>query len=266
MGNIRVITKSIGTSPEAGAGAGFQFYRGAGALEALVLNYGASADAGTVVTAYDGVSIRPAAGAGADVLPNAADRVSIYTRTSGTDAGTTVPVFIRGDADIVAGTATAGVGVGGVLFARGLFINVTADIAGPQVVTAFIRPLVAKTARLVGTSDNRNLWDGPGIFRGYAILLPFDAASGADFLFKDAHPGGTGNTIMTKTNYVITPGTRVIRAVTTTLGHDEAGADVTTAATGTYGSAGIYLTSGLNVAVSSGVATLDARIVALIEP
>ena len=107
MSAIRTVTKSIGTTPEAGAGAGFQFYNGAGALEALVLNYGASADANTVVTAYDGVAKR-ATGAGADVLPDSGDRVTIYTRTSGTDAGTTVPVYVRGDADIVAGTATAG--------------------------------------------------------------------------------------------------------------------------------------------------------------
>ena len=235
-------SKKIGTSAEPGAGAGFQFYNGAGKLLALVVDFSASADAGTVLTAYDG---------------NDTTGPVIYTQTGNTDLGTTVPVFIGGDADIVAGTSTGGVS-NGVIFTQGLFFNCTVDVAGPQVVTAFIRPLIKKTVEVATTGSAgsatgaASIFYGPGLWHGYAVTLDSQSPPTLDITFKDSPIAAAGNTVMTKTNYVITPGVKTIRAVATTTGEDEAGATITTAATGVYMNHGIYLTTGLNVNLAQG--------------
>lgn len=255
MANIKVVQKSIGTTPEAGAGAGFQFYRGAGKLLAISVDFSASADAGTVLTAYDGTAKANTAGLGAaDVLPDAAKRVTIYTQTGNTDLGTTVPVFIGGDADIVAGTATAGVAEG-VIFTEGLFFNVTLDVAGPQIVTAWIRPLIKKSVRITTTGSagsgagGAQIWQGPGLWHGYAVTLNPLSPSTTDIVFRDAITDAAP-TVMTKTNYATTPGVKTLRQVATTTGEDEAGAAITTAATGTYMNQGIFLRTGLRAVVA----------------
>ena len=58
---------------------------------------------------------------------------------------------------------------------------------------------------------------------------------------------GSGNTIMTKTNYGYAAET--VRPVVTLTGMDEGGTAVTTAATGAYASPGLFFATGLNVSV-----------------
>lgn len=250
MAGIKTRSKKIGTSPEAGAGASYQFYGGPGVLLAMAADFSATADAGTVVDIHDGFST---------------SGVKIYTQTGNTDLGMTVPVFFQGDADLVAGTATAGVGTG-LIFTDGLFVNVTLDVAGPQDITLWFKPLVKKSVNVVGASGTFPIWHGPALWHGYAIKLdPFEGTT-LDITFTDeADPGGSGPTVMTKTNYATTPGTKTIRKVVTTTGEDEAGAAVTAAATGSNSNSGIYLKSGLSATLAQGTANLVVGIDALFE-
>lgn len=254
--NIRTIQKSVGTTPEAGAGSGFQFYTGAGILLALSADFSASADAGTVVDIYDGVAST------GNTVPVAARRTLIYTQTGNTDLGTTVPVVLQGDADLVAGTATAGVGTG-LIFTDGLFVDVTLDVAGPQNITLWIKPLIKKSVRITTTgaagsgAGAAQIWQGPALWHGYAITLNPLSPTTTDIVFRDAITDAAP-TVMTKTNYATTPGVKVLRKVVTTTGEDEAGAVVTTAATGAYNNPGIYLRTGLRAVIAQSDAFDDA--------
>ena len=252
MANIKFRQKSLGISAEPGAGATYQFATGAGILLALTADFHASADAGTVVDIHDGF------GTGGP---------KIYTQTGATDLGTTVPVIIQGDADLVAGTATAGVSTG-VIFTRGLFVNVTLDVTGPQVLSLWYKPLVKKSVNVTTTgaagagAGQAQIWQGPGLWHGYAITLNPLSPSTFDLVFRDAITDAAP-TVMTKTNYATTPGTYTLRDVVTTTGEDEAGTAVTTAATGAYNNHGIYLRTGLRAVVAQSDAfdnavTIDA--------
>ena len=96
MGNIKLRSHKVGaTLSEATS---VQFYSGPCSIEAISVDYAATADAGTDITIYDGFST-----SGRSVYSDA---------NKNTDFGTTVPNFITGDADLVAGTSTAGVGHG----------------------------------------------------------------------------------------------------------------------------------------------------------
>src|SRR5205085_12455145 len=86
--------------------AGWQAYDGPGLLVALVLDHTSTSSA--VLTAYDGATGRGANG------------VQVFTRSSDTDAGTTVPITCYTDADLPAGTSTGNVKVG-IPFANGLY-------------------------------------------------------------------------------------------------------------------------------------------------
>ena len=245
MANIKVRQKKIGTSAEAGAGASYQFYNGPGRLLAMSADFAATADAGTVVDIYDGT---------------ATSDIKIYTQTGATDLGTTVPVFFAGDADLVAGTSTAGVGEG-LIFTKGLFVNVTLDVVGPQDITLWFQPLIRKSVNVATTgvagsaTGAEQIWQGPGLWHGYAITLHPDSPTTTDLVFRDAITDAAP-TVMTKTNFA-TFG-RNLRQVVTTTGEDAAGAVVTTAATGAYNNAGIYLRTGLRVVVAGGNAFSNA--------
>src|SRR5574341_1456686 len=231
MANIKKRRNSSLTS------GGWQAYTGPGVLVAAIFNHHASSS-GNIVTIYDGFSTSD---------------YQLFTRTSDTDAGTTVPIILHTDGDLVAGTSTANVHLG-IPFARGVFLNKTGDTTHADDYTLFIRRCQKVSVQLVGATDTgKEIADGPGIMYGYRIKplhdqLPITAT--ADILFKDSHIPGSGNTLMTKTNYD-TLSTQV-RPVVTTTGSDEGGSAVTTAATGAYNNTGIYFASGLNVSLAQG--------------
>lgn len=233
---------------------GAQIYQGPGVLVGAVFDHNASSSS-NVITLYDG-STQYAGG------------IQIYTRSSDTDAGTTVPIGMYTDGDLVAGTSTANV-KSGIPFTKGLFLTKTGDTTHSDVYTFFIKPLIAKTVDVLGgaTTGAASIFSGPAMWHGYSISLgPATAAlTTADFLFKDSPIAGSGNTVMTKTNY--STAARTIRPVVTTTNSDEGGSAVTTAATGAYASPGILLTTGLNVNVAQASASdgILAQIVALFE-
>ena len=239
MGKLMTRQFSIGTSAVGGLGTTKQFYEGPCVIEAMSIDFHASADGGTVVTIYDGFSTSGR---------------SIYTQTGATDLGTTVPVVFHGDADLVAGTSTAGVG-NGLVCADGVFVAVTLDVTGPQNITLWIRSLVKKTVNLALTgaagsaAGAAQIWQGAGLWRGYLVGLGSQPGTTLDLVFRDAITDAAP-TVMTKTNYATLPLT--IRQVVTTTGEDEAGAVVTTAATGSYNNDGIYLRTGLRVVGAQG--------------
>ena len=223
--------------------AAWQVYQGPGVLLAAVLDRTDSS--GLVTTIYDS-----ARGSTSDP--------SIYAQTGDADLGTTVPVFFAGDADIVAGTSTAGVGHG-LIFTDGLYLVNSGDTTDVSIVwKLFFKPLIKKSVNVVTTGSAgsatgaASIFTGPARWYGYSVTLDPQSPSTLDITFKDSGIATAGNTVMTKTNYVITPGTRTLRKVVTTTGEDEAGAAVTTGATGTYGTDGIFLTTGLNVNLAQG--------------
>lgn len=217
-----------------------QIYVGAGAVLAVALDRTDSS--GLVTNFYDS-----ARGSASDP--------SIYEQTGDLDLGQTVPVFLQGDADLVAGTATAGVGQA-LIFTDGLYVVNKTDTTDVAVKWEFwIKPLIKKSVNIRTTGaagsgvGEAQIWQGPGLWHGYAIKLDPDSPSTFDLVFRDAITDAAP-TVMTKTNYTTTPGTKVLRKVVTTTGEDEAGAAVTAAATGTYGNAGIYLRTGLRAVVA----------------
>lgn len=216
---------------------GKQLYEGAGLLVAAVLDYNASASS-TVITMYDG---------------NSTAGSQVYTRSSDTDAGTTVPVTLYTDGDLVAGTSTDNVKVG-IPFANGLFLNKTGDTTHEDSYKFFIIPLIKKsvnvtTAGSAGSGAGAaTVFAGTGLLHGWRIRSDILTPSTTDITIKDSPIAGSGGVLMTKTNYAYAaPATR---AVVTTTGSDEGGTAVTTAATGAYASPGIYFTIGLNVNVA----------------
>lgn len=233
-----------------------QVYEGPGVLLAMALNRTDSS--GLVTTIYDS-----ARGSTADP--------SIYAQTGDTDLGQTVPVVLQGDADIVAGTSTAGVGPG-LIFTDGLYLVNTGDTTDTAIgYKLWFKPLIKKTINIATTgvagsaTGAAQIWQGPGLWHGYGITLDVLSPSTLDIVFRDSITDAAP-TVMTKTNYTTTPGVKVLRKVATTTGEDEAGAAVTTAATGSYGNPGIYLETGLRAVLAQGDAlTRAVTIEALFE-
>lgn len=222
---------------------GWQAYEGPGLLRALILDYVSTTS--NIITAYDNVG--------------AATGPTIYTRSSDTDAGTTVPITVYTDGDLPAGTSTANVKAGAP-FARGLFFNKTGDTTAQLNITAFITPLIKKTVNVRWVSGANGsgvgaatVFSGPGILHGYRVKSDTLNPSTVDFLLKDspitapAAGTGSGNTLMTKTDYAYAA--EAVRPVVTLTGSDEAGNAVSTAATGAYASPGLFFATGLNVSV-----------------
>ena len=218
---------------------GAQVYEGAGLLVGVVFDHHASSS-GCVQTFYDSGN-------------NASTTTQIYTRTSDTDAGTTVPVQLYTDGDLVAGTSTANVKAG-IPFAQGLYVTKTGDTTHADVWTFLIHPLIKKSVNIAtagsagSASGGASVFQGPGILHGIRIDCDAATPSTADITVKDSAIVGSGNTILTKTNYGST--TIATRPVVTLTGSDEAGNAVSTAATGAYASPGIMFLSGLNVNVA----------------
>lgn len=219
---------------------GWNAYTGPGVLLGAVFNHDA-ASSGNVITIYDSAATSTA--------------VQLYTRTSDTDAGTTVPLRLFTDGDLVAGTSTANVHLG-IPFAHGVYLTKTGDTTHQDDYSLFIKPLIRKlvsvtTAGSAGSaSGGATVWSGPGVLHGWRILSDTNVPSTADITLKDSPIVGSGNTVMTKTNYGFAA--VATRPVVTTTGSDEGGTGVTTAATGGYANDGILLTTGLNVNVAQG--------------
>lgn len=214
---------------------------GAGEIVALVLDY-AAASSSCVLTAYSGNAV--------------SGGIQIFTRSSDTDAGTTVPIGLYTDGDLVAGTSTDNVKAG-IPFHKGLFINKTGDTTHTVDITVLYRPLIKKSVNITtvgadgSAAGTAAVFDGPGRLVGYHWKTDQRVPSTADVTFKDSNVVGTGNTLMTKTNIGAgTPFTGAIRSVVTTTNSDEGGTGVTTAATGAYASPGIFFTRGLHIAVA----------------
>jgi len=234
-----------------------QMYQGPGVLLAGALNRTSSS--GLVTNIYDSAD------------GTTAGKVAIYTQTGDTDLGQTVPVVFQGDADLVAGTATAGVGTG-LIFTEGLYLVNSGDTTDTTIDwDLWFKPLIKRTVNIVTTGSAGSaagaaqIWQGPGLWHGYGITLDVLSPSTLDIVFRDSITDAAP-TVMTKTNYTTTPGVKVLRKVVTTTGEDEAGAAVTTAATGAYNNSGIYLRTGLRAVLAQGDAlTRAVKIEALFE-
>lgn len=217
----------------------WQAYEGPGLLVGMAVDYSGSSS-GCVLTAYDAIS-------------GITSGFSPFTVTSDTDFGTTVPVTCYTDGDLVAGTSTGNVKAG-IPFSRGLCFNKTGDTTHQVDITLLIRPLIKKTVQVTtagsagSASGSASVFSGPGIMHGWRIKADTLTPSTADITIKDSPIAGSGNTIMTKTNYGYAAET--VRATVTTTGTDEGGTAVTTAATGAYASPGLLFLTGLNVNVA----------------
>ncbi len=243
------LRQSIGANPARTVPAtwltgGWQAYEGPGLLRAMVIDV--SSTSGLVLTAYDNVK-------------QATTGPSVWTMTGDVDIGTTVPATCYTDGDLPAGTSTANVKAG-IPFANGLYVDKTGDSTHDVAVSMFITPLIKKSvnvAYLSGAAGSgigaASVFDGPGILHGYRIRSNTLTPSTTDFLLKDSPRvsptagTGSGNTIMTKTNYGYAA--EAVRPCVTLTSMDETGAAVTTAATGAYASPGLFFATGLNVSV-----------------
>lgn len=227
----------LGTSGEA---TGKAFSAGPGEVIGLTVDYGASADSGTVFTLYDGTST-----AG----------VSMYAITGNTDIGTTVPARVFQNARLISGTATNNVHAG-LPFFNGLFANVTLDVAGPQSVRVWYRPLVRKvvsftpTGTAASAAGSEVLWQGAGRF--VAARVVHDQLAGAntteDITFYDGITT-SGRALTAVANSIGDWVTSANMAVSTTTGHDEGGNAVTTAANA-HENDGVLFYTGLTVGVA----------------
>lgn len=218
----------------------------------LIVDFAAAADAGTVLRLRDGSSTG----------------LIKYTQTGNTDLGTTVPVRLHGDARLIAGTATAGVGLN-LPFFDGVFAEVTLDVAGPQSVRIILRPLIKKSVGVVTVGadgaavGSANIFSGPGRFKAARVDYGQDVPSTTNTQFRDGVAiGGRALTVATDVN---TDWAAVDQSVVTTTGEDEAGAAVTTAATGAYANDGVLFYEGLFVNILEANADLTAQIDCLIE-
>lgn len=227
-------------------------YGGPCELLGLAVNYGASAS-GSVLTLKE----------------KDANGLTKYVITTDTDFGTTVPVRIFHDAKIIAGTATAGVGLN-VSFFEGIYVSVTGDSSSTTgtVVTAWIRPLIIKKVALHGVTAAATLFQGAGRLKGVRVDYTADMAAGADLQITDGviGPDGlvAGNNLTVYTD-VVTDFAAVNQQVATTTGHDEAGSAVTTAATGAYANDGVLFATGVSAGLAQGTANAAAIIEVLIE-
>lgn len=217
---------------------GAMVYQGAGKLLGAVYDHSASSSS-NVVTLYD--------------TGGTATGVQLYTRSSDTDAGTTVPVRHYGNADLVAGTSTDNVALG-IPFAQGLYLVKSGDTTHSDSYKFFIKPLIRKSVQVTTTGSagsatgGATVFGGSGLLHGWRITCDILTASTTDITIKDSPIVGSGGVIMTKTDYSTVA--VATRPVVTTTNLDEGGATVTTAATGAYANDGILFTTGLNVNVA----------------
>lgn len=264
----RIVTRTVKLGATLSRSTAANIWTGAGVLVGLRVDYAAAADAGTLLKMYDTVLSDGTA-------INAAKDPAIFVGTAiNTDFGTTVPNRVFTDGDLVAGTSTANVKAG-IPFAHGLYAVVSLDVAGPQTITAWIKPLIrkivnVKTAGSAGSAvGSRQLFSGPGLLHGLRLTANPLAPSTMDFLIKDGIANeiagtGAGSTLLTKTNY--SNAALAVRPVVTTTNVDDVQATVTTAATGAYANDGILFENGLNVSVQQADALDNALDVeALIE-
>ncbi len=219
---------------------GFNVYQGAGVLMGAVFDHNASSSS-NVVTLYDSDN-------------NFSTAIQLYTRSSDTDAGTTVPVRMFTDGDLVAGTSTANVRLG-MVFANGLYLTKTGDTTHSDVYKFFIKPLIKKSVNITTTGSagsaagSASVFVGSGLWHGWRIKADILNPTTVDITVKDSGITGSGGTLMTKTDYgYAATATRPV--VTTTNLDDAAGATVTTAATGSYCNDGIIFTTGLSVTLA----------------
>jgi len=251
MGKIRSKQFNIGTS---GVASGFQFHTGPGVVLGMAVDYSASADAGTVLTMYDGFDT---------------SGVSLYTITGNTDIGTTVPVRLFQNGRLIAGTSTNNVRAG-LPFFDGLFINIASDVAGPQSVRVWVKPLTRKTANITTTgsagsaSGGVTLFGGSGLFHAARVDFDPNAPSTTDITFYDG-VSTSGRALTAVSNSAADWDTSALRAVVTTTVHDEAGNALTTAANA-HENDGVLFYTGLHVALAQCDAlTRAASVDALIE-
>lgn len=237
---------------------GWQAYTGPGTL--LYAVYDGTSLSSNVLTLYDTDS-------GSITQPYVPPTIATWTQDS--DAGTTVPVAVFKDGSVAATLATVSANTKrGTPFANGLFVNKTGDTTNNLALKFVIKPLIKKSFNIghLATTDSLRLFDGPGIL--HAITLKLDPAvvtlGTMDLLFRDGVTGGTLRTISTATNYATT-GPSIWSPVTTT-GIDDAGAAVTTAATGAYPNEGPCFIDGLTLEMAQGSATVrNAQLEVLIE-
>ena len=225
---VRTVTVTTG---------GAQIYEGAGLLVAAVFDHHASAS-GTIVKLYDG---------------NSTSGIQVFTRSSDTDAGTTVPITLYTDGDLIAGTSTDNVKVG-IAFANGLFLNKTGDTTHADVYTFVIVPLIKKSVQVTTTGSAGSGAGGASVFAGagllHAVRIKADTLTPttADIQIKDSPIVNAGNALTVKTNYGYAA--EAVRSVVTLTGADEGGTAVLTAATGAYASRGVHFLLGLNVNIA----------------
>lgn len=231
MGNIKRRDVTITSG-------GKQIYEGAGVLMGAVFDHSASSSS-NVVTIYDSGN-------------NASTAIQLFTRSSDTDAGTTVPLRLFGNADLVAGTSTDNVGLG-IPFSRGLYLTKTGDTTHEDNYKFWIKPCIKKSVNITTAGSagsgagGASVFAGAGLLHGWTIVTDILTPTTADITIKDSPIVNAGGVLMTKTNYGnAAPATR---AVVTTTNADEGGTAVTTAATGAYDNDGILFTIGLNVNV-----------------
>lgn len=243
MSNIRFRAHNVGaTLSEATT---VQFVEGSGEVLGMSVDYAAAADAGTVVSLYDGKG-QGLAATGGDL---------IYTIASvNTDFGTTVPVRLFQNGRLISGTSTNNVH-SGLPFFDGLRVAVTLDVTGPQLVRIWYRPLIRKDANLLlndsTTTGHNHLFSGVGLFKAAKVLYNplIDVGSvTTDLTFYDG-VDATGRAFQAVANSLANWNTSANMAVATTTCHDEAGTAVTTAANA-HENDGVLFYTGLAVGVA----------------
>ena len=234
----RAITTRSVTVPVAGTFAA-QVYGGCAELVGLTADYGTSAS-GSVLT----------------IKEKDADGLTKFTVTTDTDFGTTVPVRVFHDARLIAGTATAGVGLNPVFF-DGIYVSVTGDSSSTTstVIHLYLRPLIKKSVDLSGVTDSQVAFQGPGLLKGARANYIDPDTSTTDLQIRDGVGPGTTGRALTVVSNSATDWAAVNQQLVTTTNLDEAGTGVTTAATGSYANDGVCFRTGLNVDKAQGTAT-----------
>ncbi len=233
----RIITRQVSSALTT---TGTKIIPGCFELVALSANFGDSASGGVLT-----------------IKEKDSSGLTKYTISSDTDFGTTVPVRVFHDARLIAGTATAGVGLNPVFF-EGVHVNITAPSATTNsVITLWLRPLIYKKIQLEGVTQAKVVYNGPGLLKGARADYSAGTASTADIQISDTitivsdAPSGGALTVVSNST---TDWAAVNQQLVTTTSHDEAGTAVTTAATGAYANDGIAFGTGLTVGVAQGTA------------
>lgn len=252
---IRSKTISIGTS---GVDTTAVFTTTPCIIEGVAIDYSASADAGTVLRAFDGTG------------------ATLFSITGNTDIGTTVAARLTGNGRLSSGTSTSNVRQGLPAFG-GFSVSVTLDVAGPQVVTVYWRParVVSEVIETVGADGSAvggaQLVPGGtvGLFHAAHVLHGETASAGTKDLtfYNGTSTSGKALTPVANsaTNWKTDAGTAANRAIATTVNRDEGLASVSDAAN-TYTNNGMLFNNGLHVAVAQGNAhAASVSVLAMVE-